>query len=81
MIKYENQCVDCGLPCLGSSCPNRNVAVCYCDECGDECGEYYEIDGEHYCEDCAKQYLREYFDDLSLNEQAEILDINMKGVE
>lgn len=80
MIKYENQCVDCGLPCLGRSCPNRNVAVYYCDTCGDECGECYEIDSEDYCEDCARQYLRGYFDDLSLDEQAELLDIGIKEV-
>ena len=35
-IKVENHCVDCGIHCLGTSCPKRNVKVCYCDKCGEE---------------------------------------------
>lgn len=84
MVKYENQCVDCavpGYPCLGSSCPRRNVPVYYCDKCGEECDELVEIDGEHYCEECATDYLKEMFDDLNLWEQAELLDVYMRKVE
>ena len=39
--RIENHCVDCGLPCLGSSCPYRNVPVDYCDDCGDEGAKYH----------------------------------------
>ena len=57
MIKIENFCVDCGLPCLGSGCPNRNVKVCYCDKCNAELSydEIYDVDGEELCEDCLKE--------------------------
>ena len=55
-IKIENRCVDCGLPCKGDSCPNRNVKVCYCDKCGSELpfDETYEYEGMDVCEDCLK---------------------------
>lgn len=58
MIKKENECVDCGLPCLGSSCPNRNVIRIYCDKCGSE-GKIYHYDGEHLCIDCIEETLEE----------------------
>lgn len=58
MIKKENECVDCGLPCLGSSCPNRNVIRIYCDKCGDE-GKIYHYDGEHLCIRCIEETLEE----------------------
>ena len=51
MVKYENECVDCGLPCLGNSCPNRNVVRYYCDGCGEECNTYI-FDDEELCIDC-----------------------------
>ena len=52
MKKIENECCDCGLPCLGSSCPNRNVVRYYCDECGDENETLYHFDGEELCRYC-----------------------------
>ena len=59
MIKYEDQCVDCGLPCLGSSCPYRNVEVHYCDHCDEELYEdIYVVDGEELCEGCLKSMFR-----------------------
>lgn len=81
MIKYENQCVDCPkeMGCLGNSCRYRNVSVYYCDTCGDEAD--YEIDGDHYCWDCAAEYLRDRFEFLSLMERAEMLDIDLRKVE
>lgn len=78
--KYENQCVDCGLPCLGNSCPYRNVPVDYCDECGNEYAEY-RIDGEDLCEDCVKEQIRDAFNDLTLSEQAELLDIDLDTID
>ena len=51
MIKYENECVDCGFSCLGDSCPNRNVPRLYCDQCGSE-EELREYEGEQWCDDC-----------------------------
>ena len=56
MIRKENHCVDCGLPCLGSTCPHRNVEVVYCDHCGEVIDyEIYDVDGEDWCEDCLKK--------------------------
>lgn len=60
MIKYEDECCGCSVPaypCLGSSCPNRNVPHYYCDNCGEEVDEYWVIDdsaNEYVCEDCLK---------------------------
>lgn len=54
MIKVENHCVDCGMPCLGAACPNFAVSVPYCDRCGDELDEVYVVDDEDLCERCLK---------------------------
>lgn len=83
MIKYENHCCDCavpGYPCLGNSCPRINVPVYYCDWCNNDTYAEHDIEGDHYCGDCAKAYLKDVFDNLTLSEQAELLDINMKGL-
>ena len=56
-VRYENQCCDCGLPCLGSSCPYKKVPIWYCDECGDEGITLYEVDGKEVCEHCAIKML------------------------
>lgn len=46
----ENECVDCGLPCL-NSCPYKNVTRFYCDRCGYE-GKLRHYENEQLCEDC-----------------------------
>lgn len=58
MLKIENHCVDCGIHCLGDICPNRRVEVHYCDKCGCELEEIYEVEGEELCEDCLKERFR-----------------------
>lgn len=54
-VVYKDECVSCGLPCLGNSCPNRNVPHYYCDECKKEfeADELFitEDDGD-LCLDC-----------------------------
>lgn len=51
MKKIENECVRCGLPCLGYSCPNRRVVRFYCDKCGKETTlRHYEE--QELCADC-----------------------------
>ena len=57
MTRFENQCVDCGLPCLGSACTNRNVRVLYCDECECEADKLYVLDGSEICEECLHKIL------------------------
>ncbi len=84
MIKYENHCCDCavpGYPCIGSSCPYVNVPVHYCDFCKKKNRAKYDIEGDHFCERCAKAYLKDVFVDLTLSEQAEMLDISIKSLE
>jgi DNA-directed RNA polymerase subunit RPC12/RpoP len=47
---------------MGSACPNRNVEVYYCDECGEEIeGEVYEVDGEDLCEHCLHARFRKEY--------------------
>ena len=77
--RIENHCVDCGLPCLGSSCPYRNAPVDYCDDCGDE-GAKYRSDGDDLCEDCAKARINDAFDDLTLSEQAEAVGVDLSEI-
>ena len=59
MVIIENDCVGCGLPCIGDACPYRNAEHRYCDKCNDEIGDdYYDVDGEELCEDCLKERFR-----------------------
>ena len=45
MERIENECVDCGLPCLGDACPYRNVRRLYCDRCDSEAEMLYKVEG------------------------------------
>jgi hypothetical protein len=58
MIEVTNECVDCGLPCLGDACPYRNVKRYYCDECKEE-EKTYHFEGRHLCLDCIAKELLE----------------------
>lgn len=58
MVKYENDCVDCGQPCLGNGCPYYKVPYLYCDSCGDETDTlYYGANGDELCEHCILEQL------------------------
>lgn len=76
MRKYENYCVSCPseIGCLGRSCPYVDVPVDYCDVCGRE-GATYRIDGEDYCEECAKRYFEDLFSDMTIMEMAEAFGV------
>ena len=78
MIKYEDNCVGCPpeMGCLGSSCPNRNIEVHYCDIC-DSSNAEYEIDGEDICSDCIEDVLRQIFEDLTVQEKVDVLGITL----
>lgn len=55
MITYEDECCGCATPsypCMGSSCPYRNVKHLYCDNCGDDVEKLYKYDGKEICEEC-----------------------------
>lgn len=56
-VKKVNECVGCPpeLGCLGEACPNRNVLVFTCDDCGEEFGaeELYEYEYDRMlCAEC-----------------------------
>ena len=61
MLEYENDCVDCGLPCLGNACPNKRRPHRYCDECGEE-EQLYEYDGLELCLSCVETRLEKIED-------------------
>ena len=52
MTGRRDECVDCGLPCMGSGCPYRNMLVLTCDKCGHEVNELFDLDGEQLCDEC-----------------------------
>ena len=51
MRKTESECVQCGMPCIGSACPNYAVTRYYCDKCGEE-ETLYDYEGEELCAEC-----------------------------
>lgn len=60
VVKYVDECCDCAVPaypCLGSSCPNRNVKHLYCDKCGEDVERLYEFDGKELCGYCVLKEL------------------------
>ena len=57
MIITENECVDCGLPCLYESCPYWAVTRLYCDECDNEEHTLYWWDDQQLCLDCIEARL------------------------
>ena len=58
MVRYESDCVSCGLPCLGASCRNYRVFVMECDKCHKEVGElYYGVNGDQLCAACVLEEL------------------------
>lgn len=55
MVKYKDEYCGCATesyPCLGSSCPNRNVKNLYCDECDDDVEELYDFEGVQLRKEC-----------------------------
>lgn len=57
MVRVENECVNCGLPCIYDSCPNFAVTRMYCDECDDEADVLYWWDNQQLCLDCVEARL------------------------
>ena len=56
MRMIENECVDCGFPCIESACRYYAVTRYYCDECGNE-DVLYEFEDRELCLDCIKEQL------------------------
>lgn len=58
MKKMENFCVDCEV-CV--RCSNyKDKEITYCDVCGEQIvDEYYKVDEDELCHDCAVDWLEE----------------------
>lgn len=74
----ESKCVGCDLPCIHNSCPHYKVEVAYCDSCNSEAD--YEVDGEDLCKDCTESLLNECFNDLSIEERAKLVDVDIRKI-
>lgn len=57
MIRYESQCVQCGLPCRYESCRYYNVRILECNNCHQEFDKLYRLDGEELCDSCVLERL------------------------
>ena len=57
MIITENECCDCGLPCIYESCIHWSVTRLYCDECQNEADTLYYFDYQELCLDCIEARL------------------------
>ena len=68
MIRYEDKCVGCDLPCIGKRCPYQRVKHLYCDRCHEEVDRLYLVDGEELCADCAEVLYDDEFITESLEE-------------
>ena len=55
--RYQSDCVQCGLPCIGSGCDHYETPTYFCDECGAEVDprELYIFDGMELCKGCLLQ--------------------------
>lgn len=57
MTRIENDCYGCDLTNTCCSCPMKRVPHTYCDICGNEAEEMYEVDEKDVCGDCLFEYL------------------------
>lgn len=81
MRVIEDNCVGCPeeLGCLGEACPYRHMHIDYCDICGDDLAEC-KIDNQDMCEECAKEYLLDVFNNLTIDEKADVLEVEFKYI-
>lgn len=55
MIYEVDECVSCGLPCMGDYCQLRHVKYFRCDECGADELDEDEMYDEDICLSCARE--------------------------
>ena len=72
MKKIENHCVCCEV-CY--NCGRDKLKVLVCDECKDD-AKYSTSEGD-FCEDCFWEMLNNIWEDLTLEEKAELLEIKI----
>ena len=61
MMRIENECVCCDLPCI--NCGRKHVEVYYCDTCQVELDEEkYRYNGYEFCFECfVREVVEDYF--------------------
>lgn len=79
MIKYENHCIGCQLPCIYTSCPHYSVEVHYCDKCKKK-EAICIIDGDDYCDEHAEEYMQDILNEMSLQEKADVLSLEFTSI-
>jgi len=54
MVGKFDDCVGCGLPCIGDACQYKNLTLYTCDQCGEEVGpdDLYNYGPMEVCMDC-----------------------------
>lgn len=91
MLKYENGCVGCQLPCIYDKCRYYRIPVNYCNKCGDYADMV--IEGKDLCEACTEEILNKIWneteqkerpkipwEEMSYREQCELLGLSYKEV-
>ena len=73
MRTEENDCVGCGLPCIGSACGYAHAVHYHCDGCGNEDTLYISPDGQELCADCVR---KEFGIDLNTAHEGEHLEFS-----
>ena len=61
MIRYENDCVGCDIPCI--DCGRKRTPHYYCDKCGWEYDTLYQYDDEQLCIDCLTSKFKKVSDE------------------
>lgn len=69
MIRIENNCVCCDLPCI--DCGRRHEEVLYCDCCNHSFERCYNYNGRDLCEDC---FFDNLFAEISVEELINLMN-------
>lgn len=78
MTVDESDCVSCALPCIYEQCPYYKARRYYCDRCKESAD--MEIDGEHFCNECAEKAVDEEISALPFSEKCILLGIKIKDL-
>ena len=84
MKQRRSDCLACGLPCLGRSCPHHLVDRILCDFCleyeHEETDAKYRLDGIDLCESCLYDAVIDYVKEMSISEIKEKLGLNIERI-